>query len=158
MGLSFNHLARLGIFCEKNQAGKGRSCGAFWALIVLVFFSAGCANRQFPPSYQELPPKPPRITFVRNQNSGPGTVITTVTINDWVVGTLAPGEHVTLDYQAGLHYVTVKEKTVPLTLRNNREYFFLIEQEPNGDTRAIRRLYAKDAAVYMESENYHTGR
>lgn len=109
-------------------------------------------------SYQSFPAKEPRITFVRNQNSGGSSIITTVAINDWVVGTLGPGEHLSLDHPPGLHYVTVKGKTVPLTLRNGREYFFLIDQNRDGSTRAIRPIYAKDAAQYMQSDLFQTAR
>lgn len=108
--------------------------------------------------YQSLPAKEPRITFVRNQNAGGSTVITTVAINDWVIGTLAPGEHLSISHPPGLHYVTVKGKTVPLTFRNNREYYFLIDQNRDGSTRAIRAIYAKDVARYIQSDVFQTAR
>ncbi|MDX1693930.1 MAG: hypothetical protein R3208_09205 [Ketobacteraceae bacterium] len=108
--------------------------------------------------YRGIPERPPRITFVRNQNNSRSPIITTVAINDWIVGTLAPGEHLSIQHEPGLHYVTVKGTTVPLTFRNNREYFFLVDQDSNGATRAIRPIYGKDAAPYMESPDFHTSR
>ncbi|MCG8314036.1 MAG: hypothetical protein MI976_12565 [Pseudomonadales bacterium] len=137
-----------------------------WVLVllgttVLGLTVNGCASQsdsRLHPSTGLLgKPKQPKVTFVRDQNQIGSNVITAVSINDWVVGTLAPGEYVSVEYPAGFHQVTVKGKTVPLTFKNNREYYFLIEQNPVGDVTAIRRIYPQEAARYMENPNYHTG-
>lgn len=121
---------------------------------------SGCSglpvNPVSPYSYETLPATPPRVTFVRNQNLGINSVITSVAINDWVIGTLAPGEHLSFSPAQGLHYVSVKGKTVPLTFRNGREYFVLIEQDFDGSTKSIRPIYPREAAQYMQSETYQT--
>ena len=129
--------------------------------LLLVASVSGCAQNGINHqrySYQDIPGKDPRVTFVRNQNQLGSTVITSISINDWIVGTLAPGEHLTLDYTPGIHRVSVKGVTVPMAFKKDREYFFLIEQNDNGAVSGIRRIYAKDAAQYMESGIYHTGR
>lgn len=125
----------------------------------LVAVLAGCTHMgtQYN-SYQPIPAKSPKITFVRNQNRAGSSVVTTITINDWIVGTLAPGEYVTLEHPPGQHSVRVKGKTIPLTFKNNREYFFLIEQDPSGNIKAIRPIYAQEAAKYMDAANYHSSR
>ena len=132
-----------------------------WVLVVLGLSLSGCGShsniRHNSSESLIAQAKKPKITFVRDQNQIGSNVITTVSINDWVVGTLAPGEYVRVEYPAGFHKITVKNKSLPLTVKNNREYYFLIEQNPVGDVTAIRRIYPKEAARYMESPNYHTG-
>ncbi|MCG8670894.1 MAG: hypothetical protein MI867_15895 [Pseudomonadales bacterium] len=127
-------------------------------VVMLVSACAQTGTNQNRYSYQDIPGKNPRITFVRNQNQFGSTVVTSISINDWIIGTLAPGEHLTLEYRPGIHQVSVKGVTVPMALKKDREYFFLIEQNDNGSVSGIRRIYAKDAAQYMESGIYHTGR
>lgn len=142
-------------------ASRSSGVSKYALCLLLVSALSGCAGMGASSSsthYQSLPAKPPKITFVRNQNAGDTPVITTVAINDWIVGTLAPGEYLSITHEPGLHYVSVKGKTVPLTFRNNREYYFLIEQDRSGATKAIRPVYAKDAAHYMESSRYYTDR
>lgn len=130
------------------------------AFLYLVLFTSmsGCANIASNNLYQPVPGKEPKITFVRNQNQYGSTVITSIRINDWMVGTLAPGEHLTIEYPAGIHQVRVKEVSMPLAFKNNREYFFLIDQKDDGSVNRIRSVLAKEAALHMESGNYHSSR
>ena len=128
-------------------------------LYLLLFgVPLGCSySAQQNNQYHSIPAEPPKITFVRNQNQS-NTVVTSISINDWVVGTLAAGEHLTMEYPAGHHQVSVKGHSVPLTFKSDREYYFLINQSENGQVKSIRSILPKNAIQYMDSTNYHTGR
>ncbi|MBV1921765.1 MAG: hypothetical protein KUG73_13895 [Pseudomonadales bacterium] len=73
-----------------------------------------------------------RITFVRNRNDNGIPIIAAVSIDDWVVATLGPGEKTTLEVDAGLHHIGLKGKTTPMTLKSARDYFFYIELNKEG--------------------------
>ncbi|OUR88007.1 hypothetical protein A9Q81_25245 [Gammaproteobacteria bacterium 42_54_T18] len=73
-----------------------------------------------------------RITFVRNRNDNSVPIITAVSIDDWVVATLGPGEKTTLEVDAGLRHVGLKGKSTPMTLKPARDYFFYIELNKEG--------------------------
>lgn len=74
-----------------------------------------------------------RITFVRNRNNQKVPIITAVSIDDWVVATLGPGEQTTLEVESGLRHVGLKGKSTPMTLKPEREYFFYIELNSEGN-------------------------
>lgn len=73
-----------------------------------------------------------RVTFVRNRNDRKLPIITAVSIDDWVVATLGPGEQATLEVESGLRHVGLKGKSTPMTLKPEREYFFYIELNSEG--------------------------
>lgn len=128
--------------------------------LTILGITAGCSHSgtQQNSHYRSIPAQTPKVTFVRNQNQSSSAVVTSISINNWMVGTLAPGEHLTMEYPAGHHRVSVKGHSVPLTFKNDREYYFLINQSDTGEVKSIRSILAKDAAQYMESSNYHTSR
>ncbi|PIE41825.1 MAG: hypothetical protein CSA49_01550 [Gammaproteobacteria bacterium] len=101
--------------------------------------------------YRPAPAKTATVTFVRNQNTPGSQVVTAISIDNWLVGTLAAGEHLTINYPVGQHQVSVKGHTMPLTFKNSREYFFLIEQNEFGQVKSIRNILPKDAVKYMNS-------
>lgn len=73
-----------------------------------------------------------RITFVRNRNDRNIPIITAVSIDDWVVATLGPGEKTTLEVDAGLRHVGLKGKSTPMTLKPARDYYFYIKLNKEG--------------------------
>ena len=89
-------------------------------LAVLVTCLASCVSA--PTDKPALQFKAPTVTFVRDQNQAGSTVLTTVSINDWVIGTLAPGEYIRLQFPAGMHRISVKDHTETLTLKSNRDF------------------------------------
>ena len=86
----------------------------------------------FQPAKSHMSSGKARITFVRNRNNNSVPIITAVSIDDWVVATLGPGEKTTLEVDAGLRHVGLKGKNTPMTLKPSRDYFFFIELNKEG--------------------------
>lgn len=126
--------------------------------LILCLSISGCARQSLLGPPDHYTPKKPVITFVRNQNYTGGTVVAPVNINGWMVGTLGPGEHLTLQKEPGVYEISSKGLTVPLSFEIDREYFVLIDQESDGSIKTIRKIYGKEAAEYIESTNYQTSR
>jgi hypothetical protein len=86
----------------------------------------------FQPAMSHMSSGKARITFVRNRNDNSVPIITALSIDDWVVATLGPGQKTTLEVDAGLRYVGLKGKNTPMTLKPARDYFFYIELNKEG--------------------------
>ena len=90
------------------------------------------STSRFQPAMSHMSSGKARITFVRNRNDNSVPIITAVSIDDWVVATLGPGEKTTLEVNAGLRKVGLKGKNTPMTLKPSRDYFFYIELNKEG--------------------------
>jgi len=125
--------------------------------LFLGLFLASCTLPQhspFDPSdtvYKKSSPSSSkaRVTFVRNQNNSQIPIITAVSIDNWIVATLAPGEKTTLEVDPGLREVGVKGKSTSFTLKPSREYFFYIELNKEGTQ------YELHSVLESESDRIH---
>ena len=90
------------------------------------------STSHFQPAISHMSSGKARITFVRNRNDSNIPIITAVSIDDWVVATLGPGEKATLEVNAGLRNVGLKGKNTLMTLKPSRDYFFYIELNKEG--------------------------
>ncbi len=109
-------------------------------IMLLGVFLTACSSHpgqpslksHFQPAISHMSSGKARITFVRNRNDNSVPIITAVSIDDWVVATLGPGEKTTLEVDAGLRHVGLKGKSTPMTLKPARDYFFYIELNKEG--------------------------
>ena len=104
------------------------------------YSSASTSTPLSPPNTAHKVTGKARITFIRNLNDHKLPIVTAVSIDEWVVATLGPGEKTTLAVEAGLRQVGLKGKITPMTLKPSREYFFYIELNSEGTQYELRSI------------------